>query len=238
MVADAQHGEAERPDRRARRGRSRAASSGSTAVPYGMREARHGRGRLVRAGQPQRRGRARAPRAFVAPASSSGWRDAVLGGRAQAGAPVAGVVGVGAGEQRRVAAACARARPARRRARSCRSSSGRAPLRAVARRARARRWRRLVGDADVARPRARAPSSSPAATAGETAVTASARSPSARAATAATTLRVDAAGERDDRAAERARRASSSSASELVTSRTSCAAASALRPDGLHRRAG
>ena len=86
------------------------------------------RRRQARRWRASRRSGARSARAssrtsaFVA--SLQRVHDAVLGGGLQAGAPVALVVLVGAGQQRGVAALRAPARRARRRARTCRSSSG------------------------------------------------------------------------------------------------------------------
>ena len=110
---------------------------------------------------------------------------AVLGRRPQARPPVA--------RRRRrwrpTAARRSRGGPraprACRRARSCSSSSGRGRC-GGSPRGRARRSRSSRARCRPRRPPAAAPSSSPAATAGDTAVTASARGPSARAATAAT----------------------------------------------------
>ena len=109
----------------------------------------------------------------------------VLGGGEEPRPPVADVVGVRAGEDRREPARARRAQPARRRAPSCSGSSGRGHSRGSPPRESSAVV--IVSCAmPTARATSRAPSSSPVASAGETAVTASARSPSARAASAAT----------------------------------------------------
>ena len=86
----------------ARRGRSARACRGSTGVPYGMRDARQGSRPCPRSAR-----RARAPARGRPPCGArlqQRVNDAVLGGRSQAGPPVAEVVGVRARQQRRVAA--------------------------------------------------------------------------------------------------------------------------------------
>ena len=134
--------------------------------------------------------------------------DAVLGGGFQARPPVALVVLVGAAEQRVVAAVVRELRRARRRARTCRSSSGPGRWRG-SRGGRARRCGRSRARCRCARRPACAPSSSPVATAGLTAVTASALVAERAVGDRGDDARVDAAGERDDRAAERSDRGSS-----------------------------
>ena len=142
------------------------------------------RGRLLRARDPERAGEL--PYLLLAdPGLEQRMDDAVLLGRPQAGPPVAEIVGVGAGEQRLVAPPRGESRRAGSRARSCSGSSGRDRCARYSARSSSAvvivSWR--IPTAAATR---LAPSSSPVASAGETAVTASARSPSARAASAAT----------------------------------------------------
>ena len=88
----------------ARSARSISASvSGSTAVPYGMREARHGLAGFSALGSAQL-ARERADLRLACACLEQRVDDAVLGGGLQAGPPVALVVVVGAGEQRVVSA--------------------------------------------------------------------------------------------------------------------------------------
>ena len=91
--------------RTARSARSmRASVSGSTAVPYGIREARQGWRASPRSAAPAA-GRARARPALPTPASSSGWRTPCSAAARRPGRQSPGVVGVGAREQHAVAAA-------------------------------------------------------------------------------------------------------------------------------------
>ena len=176
-----------------------ASVSGSTAVPYGIRLARHGLAGFSALGSVEARGRARGPRPSSCPAA--GARRRARRRPSGRGASRPGRPGWRREQERVVAAAAAPARRARRRARTCRSSSGPGRWRG-SRGGRARRCVTISCAMPMCSATRSAPSSSPVATAGDTAVTASALSPRARWASAATTRRVDAAGERDDDAAE------------------------------------